>query len=328
MPKLDKLARSYSDLADRFHVIGIHEPAPGESLSALKAAASEVARKFELTSGLLPDMVLDEEQGMFATYNPDGLGDTVLLDDRGIVIACGDAAVGELRRRLDAVRSAVATARGNLQTASSAGSVETAIRELYALELSAANAAVDEFLSSCNKKTAGPTLTAILTHGGPAGLELLGGSRGLTSEDKKRRDAVLSVLETAPQPGFTYMLRALMATPKLGSKPLCRALTTLVAGDPESTAVHSEVLARSEAKDTTVRRCAAEHLGTIGTPDARARLMEILAKDRSAPVRRHAVRGLAKFGDEEAKARITELSTADRAKSVRAVATKALATWK
>lgn len=327
MPKLVAMQRKYADLADRFKIIGVHEPEEGLSLSAVHRACIDVVVRLDRKLQLLEDMILDADEGMFMTYDPDGLGDMVLLDERGVVIACGDAAKSTLVRRLEDMRASVARQQAALNAAKSEDEVREGVRALYELDLPSARAAVTEYLEGCTRKNVAWVVEAVLKHGGEGGLTLLGGSAGLASEDKWRRDAVLEQLEANPQPGLTEVLSAFIETPRLKNKDLCRALTVMVKGDPTSRSVHRTVLRLSESRDTTIRRCAAELLGIVGTPKARARLLEILDKDRNVPVQRHAARGLAMFRDDDAKARLETIRETARAKSLREVAAKLLEDW-
>lgn len=322
------MMRSYNDVAERFEVFAIHEPDESLTLSGVIRASQALAARLQEPSTLLPNMLLDTDGGMFHAYDPDGLGDKVLLDAAGTVIATGDNAVALLQSRLDSARHSRDDLGHALGVANSPDACDQAIRGLFALGLDSADRMVSGHLADCDVKVLGHVLSATLRHGGAAGVQMFGGPFGLSSDDRKRKDAALGVAEANPDPRLTPALLSVVRTPKMKAELICRALTAAVQGDARADVVIAEVLQRSREKNTKVRRCAAELLGTIATEAAQARLFEILDDDRAASVRRHAIYGLAKLGGDEAKARLTAVGATEKAKSVREAAAKALADWK
>ncbi|MDJ0975112.1 MAG: HEAT repeat domain-containing protein [Planctomycetota bacterium] len=326
MPIVSEVERKYADVADQFHILAVHEPVD-VTLATIVEAARRVAAAFDRRVTVPSLLLLDKEEGMFHAYNPDGLGDMVLLDARGHVVAGGEAALEQLEAELRGVRARVTERVDRLEAATGPESTSAAVAGLYALGVDLAELAVAQFVERCANKQAHNVFEAVLRHGGDNGRGLVLGSAGLRSSDAKRQAAVLDVVEANPSPAFAGPLLDVLEAPKRKADLICRILRVAVDCDAEAERVATVVLERSRDKNTKVRRCGAELLGRIASSEAFERLQAILAKDRAASVRRHAVMGLAHLGTDEAKALVEAASTGDKAKSVREAATKALAAW-
>jgi hypothetical protein len=211
MPKLAAFAIDNAALAERFLIVGVHQKGP-ESLEAVRRSA---LARFAAYDGpdkgrLLPVNVLDADSGgLFHGFAPK-LGDMVLLDPKGTVVAVGASAFEKVRRDLQAIRRQVSELAARLEQAKVGRDAAEAIGELLDLGLAMADDTARRYAARCPTPVAASMLEAL-------------GRRGHTDvvlaamedPDPKRRKAAFEAMAAAPAAAFVDPLLAFTAQKKV-----------------------------------------------------------------------------------------------------------------
>jgi hypothetical protein len=324
MPKLSAFARANAELAERFVIVGVHQRGPS---SLAQAAAAATARGTGSPFGPvdLPSVLtLDgDPPAMFDRYDPDGLGDMVLLDPRGTVAQVGADALLHLATRLASLRETVDAAAARLAAATDPASVTAGIAALCALDLELADAAAARVAAEAPLALAPAAFDAL----GAAGR---GGLLGdvLSHREAKRRLVLLETLQRHPAPSLASRLLETAADKRTGPAERCAALRATHAAAPDHEHLESLLLETGKTGDAPLRTCSIELLGKLATPAAVERLAWLLAKDVSKPIRLAAIQALASVGNDVARAALTKAASDDKVESVRAAAQAALASLK
>jgi HEAT repeat protein len=324
MPKLSAFAREHADLAERFLVVGVHQRGPA---SLAEAAATAVARGTGSPFGpvdLPPVLTLDgDPPATFDRYDPDSLGDMVLLDARGTVAAVGPQALAHVAERLGALRKTVNEAAARLSVATDPAAVTARIAALCAMDLELADAAAARFAAVAPLPLAPAAFDALASAG-------RGGLLGdvLSHKEAKRRLALLDVLQRHPTPRLAARLLETAADKRTGPAERCAALRATHAAAPDDERLESLLLETGKSGDAPLRTCSIELLGRLATPAAVERLAWLLAKDVSKPIRLAAIQALAAVGDDASRAALAKAASDDKVESVRAAAQAALASQK
>lgn len=320
MPKLSAFVREHAELDERFVVVGIHQRGP-ESLAAATAAA--LARGAGSPFGpvdLLPVLVLDgDAPAMFDRYDPDGLGDMVLLDPQGTVAFVGDGSLAHLAAQLASMRAQASDVATALGAATDAAGVAARVAELCAMDLELADAKAARYAADAPLALALAAIEALAREGRVA---LLG--EVLSHKEAKRRLALLDVLARHPAPSLASRLLESAAHKPAGAAERCAALRAALAADPEHSGLETQLLDMSKSGDTPLRTCAIDLLGRLATPAAVERLAWLLARDLSKPIRLAAIQALTAIGDEPSRAALRRAAADDKIDSVRAAAQAAL----
>ncbi len=318
MPKLARFVRDNADLAERFLVVGVHQKGGGSIPEIRATVAAKEAISERLKTELLPVVVLDEEQGMFLRYDPQGLGDTVLLDPAGRVVAVDEGAVTALRTRLAELRDRVAALVSRLGQAKAPADVATLLADLCNSGTVAGDAAAERYVLDCPPALAAIALQTMAQQGRPAPVVA-----ALRHKDAKRRRAAVAV--TLDHPSREWVAPLLELAGKKGNAEEAHAaLRAAHASGPEDASVESLVLDLSARGDIPMRAVCVELLGKIGSPFAKDRLLALLPKDNSPKVRAAAAAALAALGGDAAVAALQRSASEDKADSVRAAARQAL----
>lgn len=321
MPKLAALAIDNADLAERFLVVGVHQKGPASLEAVRRSALARFAAYDGPDQGrLLPVNVLDADSGgLFHGFAPK-LGDMVLLDPKGTVVAVGASAFEKVRRDLQAIRRQVSELAARLEQAKVGRDAAEAIGELLDLGLTMADDTARRYAARCPTPVAASMLEAL-------------GRRGHTDvvltamrdSDPKRRKAAFEAMAAAPAAAFIDPLLAFTAQKKVPADEVCLALRAACAFTPPLPAVEARVTELSRKADPPVRSCALELLGKLGTPSARQHLLDVLAKDEWRGARIAAAVALGKLGGDDAVQALERAVAEDKIDTVRAAAKQALA---
>ena len=318
MPKLAEFVRDNADLAERFVVVGVHW-SEAASLAAVRASVAAQAAKVErLKAELVPVVVLDEEQGMFLRYAPEGLGDMVLIDPSGVVAAVDEGALVTLRTRLANLRDGVADLVARLGQAKAPADVATLLADLCASGLEAGEAAAERYVLDCPPALAPVALETMAQQGRPAPVVA-----ALRHKDAKRRKAAVAVTVEHRSPEWVAPLLELVAK-KGNAEETYAVLRAALASGPADADVEARVLDLSARGDIPMRAVCVELLGKIGSRFAKERLLAVLPKDNSPRVRAAAVLALAALGGDDVAEALRRSASEDKVETVRAAALKAL----
>jgi hypothetical protein len=265
-------------------------------------------------------VVIDgEKHGAFQWYRPGKIGEMVLLDPQGEVAAVGEEALSRLREEVDALRAAVDAATARLEAAVSDAEIGTALAALLDLGLDKANAAAERYVATCPLARAGAALEAMAARGRPDVVVA-----ALRHDDAKRRRLAVDLAMRHPAPEFATALLEIAAAPKVPGADLCLVLRAAHASDPANPDLERRLLELGRKADTSVRVCALELCGRLGTAPAKEQLLAVLAKDASKSARVAAAGALASVpGDDVAEA-LRRAAEGDKVDAVRAAARKAL----
>ena len=321
MPKLTEFDRANAGLQERFLIVGVQQKGP-KSLDEARQGALTLQAKLRglRKEGVLPVLVLDADSGgLFTRFDPDGLGDMVLLDPRGTVAAVGEEAFVTLQRVLGDLRTRVSALSGRMEHATAPSEAGTAVGELCDLQVSSADAAVEHFVVSCPASLAQAAFEALLSRGRTA--MVLGAMR---DEDPKRRRAASGAFCVAPRPECAGPLLEIAAQKKLSPEDLCLALRAACACGPTLAEVEARVTDLAKKGDQAVRSCCLDLLGTLGTPSSKQLLLAVLQGDTWRGARLAAALALARVGGDDVVKALQRAASEDKIDTVRAAARQAL----
>ena len=319
MPKLSKFVRDNADLAERFLVVGVG----GEGTTVADVRARVLAKKppEPFTVDVLPVLLVENERlAMTTAYDPGALGEKVLLDPNGDVVAWGDAATERLTAELRTLRGRVERETAALAEAKSPGEVEHALGALLGLGLPPADAAAEAFARDCPIALAKTALGVLAERG--RGDVLLPDQ--LSGKDAKRRAVALDAMTAHPRPAFTTPLLAHAARKDVKPDEARLALAAVVGAAPD----HPELLARLEQVikrgDIPARAACLSLLVGVRTPAAKERLLRALLEDPGRVVRVAAARALVSFGGDDVRKALEKVAAEDKIEEVKVAAKKAL----
>ncbi len=305
-------------------MIAVHQQGPANLAEVRAAVAAASARMSALGADvraeLPPTVVLDDASGrLFQGFTPKALGDMVLLDPLGAVVATGPDAASRLESSLAALRRDVRGRIDALQAAKDAGKVEAALTALLAIDLRPATEAASRYAAACPPALAPGVLATMLRAGRlDAVVDALGGA------DAKRRRVAIEVATAAPDPGVADALARAAARPKLPADEAYAALRALVRCAPTHPALESLAIELSKRAETPSRVRGLELLGQIATPGAKAHVLSVLRGDGGKVARSAAATALGAIGGADVPEILRKVAAEDRVPEVRAAAQKAL----
>lgn len=321
MPVLTTFVRANQEFGDRFVVVGIDQREAG-SIDAIRRLVALHPGNASRKADLLPVLVAESGKAeTYQAYRPRRLGDMLLLDPAGTVVADGDLAFEELKTVLERMERSVARLSDGLARAKTAGEVESGIVGLAGVGALAADAAMERFAAAC-PPTLAPFVSAALARIGRHDLLVA----ALSMKEAPRRKAAL--LAWAERPSREGVDALLDFAERKGTSPeeARLAFQAAVASDPG----RADLVVRLEAvirrADIPGRAACMTLLGRIGTARAKERLVAALAADAGKAVRVAAAGALGAIGGADARQALERAVAEDKAEEVKVAARKALET--
>lgn len=316
--------RTYEDLGEAFLVIAVHQKGPANLAEVRAAVAAADARVSalgsELRAALPPTVVLDDKSGaLFQGFAPKALGDMVLLDSSGAVVASGAEAESRLRETLAALRRDVTARTGALQAAKDPAKVKAALVALLECDLHVAAEAANRFAAACPPALAPAVLTTMVRAGRCDALV-----EALDAADAKRRRVAIEVATAEPRPDLADALARAAGRSKLSADEAYAALRALALCAPAHPALEGLAIELSKRAETPSRVRGLELLGRIATPGAKAQVLAVLRSDAGKVARAAAATALGVIGGDDVPEILRKVAADDRVPEVRAAAQKAL----
>ncbi|MGE0191397.1 MAG: HEAT repeat domain-containing protein [Planctomycetota bacterium] len=321
LPDLLEAQGELSAWSDRMAIVGVHQfTAP--TLDAVHDGFRTAAARIPRITTRLPDLlVLDNQSGGWSgLWDPDGLGDMVLVDPHGRVVARGKSCVDALKRKLDALQREFETNVAALRSATTREETEAAIGRVLGSELPRAERTLLELADTLPSEKCAPLYAALLDMGQSAPLV-----QALATGDRSQRDAAREVMRAKPRPQWTTHLLERARDGKLDVEEVVSLLELAIELADDRTPVEALLLDLTKGGSFSRRKHLIPLLGRLRTPGAKERLLSLLEKGGNPLLRRLAAEALPAWSDDDVRAALKAAAAKDRNDDVRAAAKEALA---